>query len=122
MGSIVSAECKCGFKKEVMLLGGGFSDFQNKASFPYYCPVCKNLFLGNCLAKKVKCKKCISENVYPYDDKRACKKKGQEVFEWDITDDEKDEEEVTLILTDGKYICPKCNEYQLSFYSMGSYD
>ena len=122
MGSIIDAKCKCGSKKDNMFLGGGFSNFMTKASFPYYCEDCKSLFIGDRLAKKVKCKKCKSENIYPYDDKRACKRKGREVFKWNITDCKKDKDEVVLILTDGKYICPKCGEYKLSFIDMGCFD
>ena len=119
MGSLIGAFCKCGYESKEMHLGGGFNNFMSNCSFPYYCEDCKTLFIANKLAKKANCPKCKNNNVFPYDDKRACKTKGNEIFEWNITDDDSDK---TIILTDGKYICPKCNKYELSFLHLAYYD
>ena len=103
MGSMVSASCKCGYEKDGMFLGGGFANHATDCSFPYYCKECKILFLGNRLDENVFCPDCKKDAVISYDDKRAYKTIGLEVFEWNISIND-DEKMKMAVLTDGKYI------------------
>ena len=56
--------------------------------------------------------------VIAYDDEKACISKGNIVFSWDI----RDATERTLKLTDGKYICPACGKFNLTFFDIGCWD
>jgi hypothetical protein len=116
MGSIVKAKCACGFEKE-FTLGGGYSG--TDCNFPIYCVHCNILFEGNVLDKNLICPSCKTKDVLLYDNEQLCKKKGtEEVFDWNM------EEEIgkILILTDGKYWCPECKSFCLSFSDEGCWD
>lgn len=58
MGTIVRAECKCGFAVDELLIGGGMLDFNTRYRFPIYCNECKIMFVGNLFAKDIHCTKC----------------------------------------------------------------
>jgi len=117
MGSIISAHCDCGFTYD-MLLGGGMNNFTTLCNFPYYCEECKILFVANLFEKGICCPKCDKGKVIAYDDEKTCTSGGNIVFSWDIGD----ATERTLKLTDGKYICPACGKFDLSFISNGCWD
>ena len=51
MGSLVYGECKCGYKKEKMCLGGGMDSFETVANFPYYCKKCEEVVMHNTFMK-----------------------------------------------------------------------
>lgn len=119
MGSIISAHCDCGFNRDEMGLGGGMMDFTTNCSFPYYCEDCNMLFEGNALSEKVTCPTCHKEHVYSYDTKKACGSIGEGiVFDWNV----KSQIGRTLVLTDGKYICPNCHKFNLRFFQSGFWD
>ena len=76
-----------------------------------------NVVQVNLLAKTKRCPKCKSRALIAYDDPRLLKTPGKHtVAEWCMEDKlEKD-----LILTDGKYMCPKCNKMSLRFRDRGA--
>ncbi len=118
MGTIIRAECRCGFAKE-MFLGGGMQNFTKYCAFPMYCGRCKILFEANLFQKRILCPYCReTKDVMPYDDERLCRRKGKEVFRWAT------EHEVgrNLALTDGEYLCPWCGQLTLSFTMAGCWD
>ena len=118
MGSMVRGHCSCGYGTEAMMLGGGMRDFTTECTFPYYCEECKILFIANVFQENTCCPECGSEKVVAYDDKKACKSEGEEVFSWNV----KDKIGRVLKLTDGKYICPACGKFNLTFTDMGCWD
>jgi hypothetical protein len=117
MGSIVRASCNCGYEI-VMPLGGGMMNFTTYCNFPYYCKNCRILFEANLLGKRISCRKCHGKDILPYDDNSLCRQKGNTVFSWHIGEAIEKE----LILTDGKYLCPKCGDFGMSFSDVGNWD
>ena len=117
MGSIVKAECGCGFEKE-MSLGGGMRTFATHCNFPFFCSVCAIMFEANLLKTKIVCPKSKATNSVPYDSDRICLRKGQVVFDWNIPDDTGRR----LELTDGDYWCPSCGRPTMTFLDMGCWD
>ncbi len=118
MGTIIKADCRCGFEKE-MFLGGGMMNFTKYCAYPMYCGQCRILFESNLFQKQISCPNCNRANdVVPYDHERVCRRKGKEVFRWAT------EHEIgrNLTLTDGEYLCPKCGRFTLSFTMSGYWD
>jgi hypothetical protein len=117
MGSIIKAQCKCGYEHE-MHLGGGMLNFTTNCNFPVFCSKCRSLFEANILDKNLTCPKCHDSDIIPYYDKSLCSEKGNEVFSWNM------QEEIgrELILTDGKYLCPNCGQFSMSFVACGHWD
>jgi hypothetical protein len=67
---------------------------------------------ANLLAKPVICPTCESSPVIPYDDEKFVGEIGvEEVESWNM------EEELgrELVLRDGTYFCPSCEEFKLRF-------
>lgn len=117
MGSIVMAQCICGYQRE-MYLGGGWVNFRNHCNFPLYCGACKSLFEGNIFEKGIRCPECGDRNVLRYDDDELCANKGTVVFDWFV----REKIDKVLQLTNGEYLCPSCGQYNLSFYVAGYWD
>lgn len=117
MGSQVTAACRCGIEVKI-LIGGAMMNFRNTCYFPCLCEVCHNIVQVNLLAKTKRCPECKSLAVIAYDDPRLSKTPGKrEVAEWCIQDPLDRE----LILTNGKYMCPKCKKMSLRFRDNGFY-
>jgi len=117
MGSIISARCNCGYENNEMFLGGGRIAFTTTCNFPFYCEECKILFETNLLKKKRECPECSNKNIIAYDEEKACKYEGNIIFSWNIEGIDRE-----LKLTDGKYICPSCGKFSLSFFNIGFCD
>jgi len=80
--------------------------------FPAYCDRCRELVEANLLAKPVECPMCGSSPVIPYDDEKLVGEIGEEEVEsWNMEEDLGRE----LVLTDGTYFCPSCEEFKLRF-------
>ena len=116
MGSIITAHCECGYKKEEMFVGGGMRDFGTVCNFPHYCEACKIVFEANLLKKERYCPECGTEKVVAYED-HACRSEEKIVFSWNAIDLDGE-----LKLTDGWYFCPACGSYRLIFSDVGSWD
>lgn len=115
MGSQVIAKCDCGVEA-VIDIGSGMMDFTTRCSFPCLCESCHNVVEVNLLAKTIRCPKCRKSNPIPYDDPRLYELKGSEqVAVWNMQDKLGRE----VILTDGKYKCPKCGKMSLEFTDSG---
>jgi hypothetical protein len=112
MGSIIKAYCSCGYEKS-MFLGGGMESFNTYCCFPVYCEECRILFEDNLFGNQLQCPKCKGFKTTSYDKK--CSLKGDTVFEWNVRD-------MSLILTDGNYVCPRCSKPALTFIDDGCWD
>lgn len=115
MGSAVTAVCKCGYE-ETFTIGGGMETFKKLCAFPALCKKCKRIVSANLLSKHPKCPKCKSTRIVPYDQDELRKRKGRHtVAEWCM------EEELgrKLALTDGRYYCPACGKFELTFDDAG---
>ncbi len=118
MGSQVIATCGCGLE-ESLRIGGGMRNFQTTCLFPCLCEHCHRIVEVSLLKRSLKCPACHAPDPIPYDDPRLSTSPGQQhVAEWDM--------EVqlgrTLVLTDGRYRCPRCGEMSLEFREGGRWD
>ncbi len=115
MGSQVIAACKCG-ANAIILIGGGMFNFMETCYFPCMCKGCHEVVQANLLAKEARCPQCRARNPIPYDDPRLLGEPGSyHVAEWRMTD----KLDRDLVLTDGKYMCPKCGKMSLGFRDSG---
>jgi hypothetical protein len=117
VGSLVKAHCRCGYERK-LAVGGGMTSHETLCSFPVYCPPCKALFQANLFAEEIRCPTCKGLQVAPYDDESMCEKRGNRVFSWSAAK----RLGRTLILTDGNYLCPECNDFSMHFEDIGCWD
>lgn len=111
MGSSVIAECKCGYKRSI-LIGGGMMNFTTTCYFPCLCEKCEEVVQVNLLSRRPKCPSCRTTRLIPYDDSRVIGKIGKnDVAELNM----QDELGRALVIKDGKCYCPKCKKYYLRF-------
>jgi hypothetical protein len=158
MGSILKANCSCGFNSEELFLGGGRLTFETRCMFPCYCGACESLSTSNMFELEVVCADCGEVGVQPYDEMihPSARKRvptaevlyyegyigtnkimglmrkvlaigssrsrpepvyDDSVFSWSRGGAYKD-----LVITPGKYYCPQCKSYGLTFESVGCWD
>jgi len=114
MGSAVVAKCDCGIE-DTILIGGGMMNFKTTCFFPCLCENCHGIVQVNLLSKTMKCPECGARGPIPYDDPQLSDSPGlRNVAEWNMGNME-DRLGRKLVLTDGKYRCPKCGNMSLSF-------
>jgi hypothetical protein len=106
MGSSVKASCKCGYGESI-LIGGGMLNFKTTCLFPCLCEDCKEVVQGNLLAKRTKCPKCGKTGIIPYDDPK--------LIDWNVSG----KLGRSLKLTNGDYLCPKCERFTMTFMDDG---
>ncbi len=63
MGSIVQAQCDCGFTACVFV-GGSFLDYTTTCYFPCFCPSCGHLVQVNVLTPAPSCPECGAPAPY----------------------------------------------------------
>ena len=112
MGTIISAQCDCGYTYENMYLGGGMRSI-DYLSYPNYCKSCKSLFTANMKNKEIHCSNCKSTDILRYDDSSICGDLEYPSFEWG-TDE--------YLLSRENSLCPSCQKFSLKFNSVGSWD
>ena len=115
MGQAFSAKCKCGYKTEVATGGGRATP--NSCLFPVFCKDCQKQEASNVSAPVPTCTLCGSTNVVPYDAEELKQKDGETILECCENGAQPGK---FINLTDGKYYCPSCKEYTLSFERTGT--
>ena len=119
MGTIITARCKCGYKKGNLRLGGGRHNFKTTCNYPFYCKNCNSIVQVNLLADKYSCPDCGSTSVVSYEDESTYNHGGKyTVFNWDMSR----ELGKVVTLMDSGYICPACNNFDLQFNWSGNWD
>jgi hypothetical protein len=115
MGEMVTASCECGYST-ILLLGDGMANDQT-CLFPIYCRTCRSLQSVNILDTPVKCEDCSGPDVVAYDSPELLGEAGKgEVFSDDSGLDR------ALSLSDGRYLCPSCQQMRLRFAWTGCWD
>jgi Zn finger protein HypA/HybF involved in hydrogenase expression len=116
MGSQVIAKCDCGVEESILIGGGMFTE--TLCYFPCLCESCHRIVEVNLLDRPVSCPACHAPDPIPYDDPRLLGAAGRHmVADWYM----KAELGRELVLTDGKYRCPKCGKMSLEFSEGGLY-
>jgi len=115
MGQAFDAKCKCGYETAVATGTGRAS--RNSCWFPVFCKDCQTLAASNVKTSIPTCPICGSSNVVPYDSEELKQKDGETILECCENGAQSGQ---FLRLTDGKYFCPSCKEYTLSFEDTGS--
>jgi predicted RNA-binding Zn-ribbon protein involved in translation (DUF1610 family) len=115
MGSAMTAQCKCGYKRSVMI-GGGVSNFMTTCLFPVLCTACNQLVQSNLLAERPVCPECGSDAIVPYDDRSLIKTAGSNQGASRKNPGEPNRQ---AILKNGHYYCPGCKKYTLTFRDSG---
>ena len=123
MGSIIQANCECGFKSRLIYAGGGMMNFKETLTAPALCTNCYTFTVRNYFKKYNYCSKCRSKITF-YDDKSLWKDKDasqdefDSIFYWniDIFND------TAFILPNTIYLCPKCKKFKMNFYPCGDWD
>lgn len=110
MGHTVTATCACGFASDHLMIGGGRMNFQTNRSYPARCTTCRDIVTVNLLEEALACPQCDGTEVAPYNRPELLKTPGREVSNWNMG-----RALGNLTLTDGKYLCPKCGKFELSF-------
>lgn len=119
MGSILRAECSCGFNKERLFVGGGMLGFETSCLVPAVCKGCGDFFTTNYLETEnsLVCPRC-AKKAYFYNDQslRGVEVSPKIIFHWRLTKD------TSLDLPDAKYYCPNCQRFELQFKEIGLWD
>lgn len=98
------------------MIGGGMANFTSFCAFPAWCTACRQVLLLNLLDEPLTCPHCASNGVLPYDNARLIGKAGSNlVASWNVAD----RLGRVLVLTDGSYLCPGCQQFTLHFRSVG---
>ncbi len=115
MGSIIYAECECGYKKDRMLIGGGMANFNRRCNFPYYCDNCNTIIVHNAFIEPAYC--TCGNLLVRYDNEDLSTKNPETkiCFNWSANNQK-------LILTHNKYLCPECKKYGLEWSLNGCWD
>jgi len=122
MGSILKAQCKCGFELEDIFAGGGMLNFHEICDAPAICLNCNIFLIKNYMKKYSKCPRCQKKVAF-YNDLQVQKKVSEsyetynDIFSWNVND-----EKGEFRLPDTQYYCPECNEMTLKFVCIGSWD
>lgn len=91
-------------------------NFTTTCFFPCLCENCHSVVQVNLLSKAMRCPTCRAANPIPYDDPRLAESPGKHyVADWNMEGRLGRE----LVLTDGKYRCPKCGKMSLEFSDSG---
>ncbi len=111
VGLSVKARCECGYEKE-FLIGGGMFSSNELCLFPCLCRSCDRIVTGNLFAAQLTCPECEKETVVPYDDQSLVELRSHHIVVFWRT---KHKLGRILELTNGKYYCPTCCSYRLTF-------
>ena len=117
-GTIVTAGCAgCGFDSGRLFLFGGRANFKTVCQFPAYCPEKRSLVSINLLADNSEGEICPGR--IPYTDPKLMQHPGTEtIASWNLSEPGK----MSVWLTDGDYLCPRCGQFLLHFYPAGYWD
>jgi len=128
MGTMLIAQCDCGFKSNMINAGGGMSNFNEVLNAPAFCKRCKMFLVKNYLEQDPRCPRCKGK-IHFYNDPALFKgdltKEVEYVFHWRSPDN------FDLIfpnidnffcLPNTDYMCPRCGKMTMKFIDVGFWD
>lgn len=129
MGSMLIAECDCGFKSEMINAGGGMMNFNEVLNAPALCKKCHILIVKNYLKKNPRCHRCRGKINF-YNDPALYKGNLPKdindcIFYWRLPDDFDSvhpEIKSFFCLPNTDYMCPECGKMNLKFIDVGCWD
>lgn len=116
MGTIVKAECKCGFEQKIPI-GAGMRNYGENCAFPCFCNHCARLVVTDMMANHKNCPICENDSLVSYMHSTIASVDGdRNVASCRLSKDGADE---MLMLDNGHYICPQCKSVSLTFSLVG---
>ncbi len=113
MGRILVGRCSnCGYKSETLYFGSGKCDYNEVCNYPAFDNIQRKVTSGNIMEREAKHLINPSLIFYDNDSLHSQKSGSDEVsYTWDDY----------RLFMEGNY-CPHCQEFSLSFNSIGLYD
>jgi hypothetical protein len=116
MGYTVYAKCPCGYQSTGLSVGASRDTFRHLCAFPAYCTTGEHLITVNLFSDPLHCVDGHEGSILPYDNAALSGGAGQNmVAGWMFKDQER-------VLTDGPYLCPKCQDVTMQFENGGTWD
>lgn len=129
MGSLLTAQCDCGFKYNLIYAGGGMRNFNEVLNAPALCKKCQLFLVKNYLEHDPRCPHC-KRIIQFYNDpalfkENLSKDEVECVFHWRLLDgfdsiNSKIDNFFCLPNTD--YTCPRCGKMTMKFINEGFWD
>jgi predicted RNA-binding Zn-ribbon protein involved in translation (DUF1610 family) len=122
MGTIIEAECICGYKSKAIAAGRGM--FDSTYTMPAMCGNCNDIVSVKYLASTARCPDCGKEVIIyndislrqDSDDINDSKIEITDIIHWRIG------EKKFFRLPDTLYLCPKCKRITMKFTEIGNWD
>jgi len=141
MGSIISAECSCGYCTSAqidntgrlitagydgmgdLLMGNGMRT-RGIYYYPALCDQCKEVVPVNLDRSPVRCPVCKGSGVVPYYKQQMAREKGNREIPYSTVCEENEhgQEIVHALYEDTDYLCPECGANRLRFKHEGLWD
>ena len=122
MGTIIQAECECGYKSKLIYAGRGM--FGTGCTVPALCRNCNEIVAVKYLPPDAQCPNCGKEVIFNNDvslrqereDVNNTEIQIIDIFNWRIGENK------FFRLPDTFYLCPKCKKMTMRFMYAGNWD
>jgi Zn finger protein HypA/HybF involved in hydrogenase expression len=129
MGSLLMAQCNCGFESGMVSAGGGMMNFNEVLNAPALCRKCQIVLVKNYLEHDPRCPHCGGK-IHFYNDpalfKGGLPKDTSDcLFYWRLPDGFDSiypEIDNFFCLPNTDYICPQCGKMHMKFINIGFWD
>ena len=110
MGTATSAECECGYREDILLIGRGMRIPDGFHAFPGYCSKCTNIVALDLGTPPYGCDQHPDVEVLPYDHPSMIAEQGEVLLGGSLPG-----EPPGPVLRTGRYLCPACRTFGLGF-------
>lgn len=129
MGSMLRAQCSCGFQSGIIYAGGGMMNFNEVLNAPALCKKCRSFLVENYLKHDSRCPHC-GEKILFYNDPglfkgNLTKDRTNYLFHWRLPDNFDSihpENNNFFCLPKTNYTCPQCGKMKMKFIDVGCWD
>jgi transposase-like protein len=119
MGSILVANCKCGFRTQIFAGGGGFTHL-DKNFEPALCPSCRHFHVLNYSGRRRKCPDCKAWVDFYNDPALGVPVSRAEMHL--VFNHQTPGKNNCFILPETRYLCPSCGKKTMEFWHTGFWD